>query len=184
MTDAQRPLLAPGLLLTGQPSSGKSTLARAVARALTTRGVPCEVVDGDELRARLPPPLGFSRADRGHQLARAMFVAELLAAHGIVPLLALVAPFAADRERARRRFAGAGWVEAFLDPPLEVCLERDSRGLYAQLAARGGRELIAVEVFDVYEPPTAASLRIDTARVGVEEATAALVAEVVRRIGA
>jgi adenylylsulfate kinase len=172
-----RILRAPGVLLTGQPSSGKSTLALALARELATTGVPCEVIDGDELRTRLPPPLGFSRADREHQFARALFVAEMLAAHGIVPLLALVAPYTAERERARRTFAAPGWVEVFLDPPVDVCIARDSRGLYRRLAGRGGRELIAREVFDVYERPTAASLRIDTARVSVEQATAAIAEE-------
>jgi adenylylsulfate kinase len=102
-------------------------------------------------------------------------LAELLAAHGIVPVLALVAPFAADRALARRRFAEAGWIEVFLDPPRDVCLERDSHGLYKALAARGGRALVDAEVLDLYEPPADAELRLDTSRVDVDGARAQIV---------
>ena len=172
MTRSERRLHVPGVLLTGHPSSGKSTLANALAHGLRARGVGCEVLDGDELRARLPPPLGFTREDRGHQFVRGLFVAELLAAHGVIPILALVAPFAADRALARQRFTDVGWVEVFLDPPQDVCLQRDSRGLYAALAARGGNALIDSEVLSPYERPTAPTLRLDTSRIDVETATA------------
>jgi len=156
------------VLLTGHPSAGKSTLAAAVADALALRGVAGEVLDGDELRRRLPPPLGYSREDRGRQFARALFLAELLAAHGVVPILALVAPFAADRARGRERFGAAGWLEVFLDPPERTCIERDSHGLYARLAAQGGRAAIDAEVFAIYEPPSAPALRLDTHRLGID----------------
>src|SRR5690349_6477392 len=100
---------APAVLLTGHPSSGKSTLAAAVSAALVERRVASEVLDGDELRTRLAPQLGFSPADRSRQFAHALFVAELLAAHAVVPILALVAPFAADRELGATVFAPTGW---------------------------------------------------------------------------
>lgn len=177
-----RVIRAPGLLLTGHPSSGKSTLAGAVARTLAADGFNSEVVDGDELRNRLPPALGFSREDRGHQFARALYVAELLAAHDVIPILALVAPFAADRSLASRRFAAAGWVEVFLDPPFDVCLRRDSRGLYAALDARGGRALVQSEVVDIYEPPIAAALRLDTSRIQIGAAADEIVAVVTRHV--
>lgn len=179
-----RALRAPGVLLTGHPSSGKSTLAVAVARRLAADGIDCEVLDGDELRARLPPALGFSRADRAAQFQRALYVAELLSAHGVIPILALVAPFAADRALAGRRFAPTGWIEVFLDPPLEVCLQRDSRGLYAALNARGGRALIEAEVLAVYEPPADATLRLDTSRIELSAATDQIVELVQRRLDA
>lgn len=171
---SSRLLRAPAVLLTGHPSAGKSTLATRTAAALSERCVASEVLDGDDLRTRLPPPLGFSRADRSRQFARALFLAELLASHRVVPILALVAPFAVDREIGRRLFATPGWLEVFLDPPLQTCIDRDSRGLYGRLAARGGRAAIEAEVFDVYEPPGTPALRLDTSRLDVEEAMAAV----------
>ncbi|HEX6391581.1 MAG TPA: adenylyl-sulfate kinase [Solirubrobacteraceae bacterium] len=175
LADGGAPALhVPGVLLTGLPSSGKSTLAAATEQALQQRGIDCHVLDGDELRARIPPALGFSHEDRSHQFARALFVAEILSAHRVIPILALVAPFADDRDGARRRFAHAGWIEVFLDPPHDVCLARDSRGLYEKLNAQGGPGLIEAEVTGLYEPPRAPTLRIDTARVDVERATAAV----------
>jgi adenylylsulfate kinase len=162
------------VLLTGHPSAGKSTLAAATNLALGDRGVASEILDGDELRSRLPPKLGFSRTDRSCQFARALFVAEVLAAHGVVPILALVAPFRTDRELGVRLFSSTAWLEIFLDPPRRICLERDSRGLYADLTARGGRGLIDTEVFGLYEPPHRPALRLDTYRLGISEATAAI----------
>jgi len=132
------------------------------------------VLDGDELRDRLPPQLGFSTDARSNQFARALFIAELLSAHGIVAILALVAPFASDRDGGRDRFAAAGWFEVYLDPPQRICIQRDSRGLYARLAARGGSSLIESEVFERYEPPQAPALRLDTNRLTVADSTAAI----------
>jgi len=172
---ALRRLCAPAVLLTGHPSAGKSTLAAAAAAALAERDIPSEVLDGDELRARLRPALGFSREDRSRQFERALYLAELLAAHGVVPILALVAPFAADRDRGRRRFAATGWLEVFLDPPEQTCIERDSHGLYARLAAQGGRAAIDAEVFAIYEAPAAPTLRLDTHRLGIAAAAGQIV---------
>jgi adenylylsulfate kinase len=126
---ATRRLCAPAVLLTGHPSAGRSTLATHVSAALCDRGVANEILDGDDLRARLSPQLGFSRDGRSQQFAHALVLAELLAAHSVVPLLALVAPFAVDRAIGRRRFATPGWLEVFLDPSLATCIERDGRPL-------------------------------------------------------
>jgi len=157
-----RRVRVPAVLFTGHPSAGKTTLATRTSALLSDRGIANEILDGDELRSRLPPLLGFSREDRSQQFARALFLAELLAAHGVVPILALVAPFAADRDIGRLRFAGPGWLEIHLDPPQQTCIERDTRGLYARLDAEGGRSAVVAEVFAVYEPPPSPALRLDT----------------------
>jgi adenylylsulfate kinase len=160
--DPDRALRSPAVLLTGHPSSGKSTLAAALRQALGGRGVAGEILDGDELRDRLPPRLGFAPEDRRHQFARGLFLAELLSAHRVLPILALVAPYGSDRDLGRRRFAAAGWVEVFLDPPRETCIDRDTRGVYRRLDAAGGRAAVDAGVFDLYEPPPAPTLRLDT----------------------
>ena len=171
----RRSLRSPALLLTGNPSSGKSTLAVAVAAVLDRQGIACEILDGDELRQRLPPSPGFARSGRRQQMERALFLAEMLASHGVIPILALVAPFAGDRALGRELFAATGWIEVHLDPPAEVCIERDSRGVYAALAARGGRHLVDTEVLDLYEPPARPALRLDTARLDVAVSAEAVV---------
>lgn len=161
---AERAPRAPCVLLTGQPSAGKSTLARRLQRLLQASGRPAEVLDGDELRRRLPPALGFGADDRHAQFARALFIAELLAGHRVVPVLALVAPYRADRRRAASVFAAAGFLEVYLDPPLHVCRQRDSRGVYGRLgSARSAR------MTSLYEPPDAADLTLDTSALDVRE---------------
>jgi adenylylsulfate kinase len=175
----QRRLTALAVLLTGHPSSGKTTLANALSASLGHEGIPNEVLDGDELRERLSPRLGFSRTDRSHQFARAVFVAELLASHGILPIMALVAPFARDRESAARRFAEQDFVEVHLDPPLAVCIDRDTRGVYSRLAARGGHRCIETDVTSIYERPRTPSLRLDTSELDLS-ATCSAVMEIIR----
>ena len=108
-------------------------------------------------------------------MERALFLAEMLASHGVIPILALVAPFAGDRAIGRELFAATGWIEVHLDPPAEVCIERDSRGVYAALAARGGRHLVDAEVLDLYEAPVRPALRLDTARLDIAVSAEAVV---------
>jgi adenylylsulfate kinase len=164
------------VLFTGLPGAGKTTLAGACRDALTKRGVRSEVLDGDELRARLRPALGFSREDRRDQLQRAVFIAELLAAHGVVPLLALVAPYADDRRFAREKLGAAGFVEVFLDPPLNACIARDPGGLYERMNADDPAR-VQVEIVAPYEPPNGAEVRLDTAVAPVDECVRRVIAE-------
>lgn len=119
--------------LTGLPCAGKTTIARATDRLLQHLGARSCVLDGDEIRQGLSSDLGLSRDDRGEQARRVAHVAALLADSGVVPIVALVSPFAADRELARKihEAAGVGFVEVWVDTPLEVCIARDPKGLYA-----------------------------------------------------
>ena len=171
-----RTLLAPALLLTGLPSAGKSTIGAAVVASLREQGRDAELLDGDELRTRLPPAIGFSRADRAAQFARALFVAELLSSHGIVAVLALVAPFGADRDLGADRFAAVGWCEVLLEAPSDVLIGRDSNGLYARLLHEGGDDLVRREVLAPYERPRSPALRIDTAQTSLAASVGSILA--------
>jgi adenylylsulfate kinase len=141
------------LWLTGLPSAGKSTVARAAAAALAQAGYRVEVLDGDELRRGLCADLGFSRADRETNVRRIGIVAELLARNGIIVLVPVIAPYADGHAgvRAHHEDRGTRFREAFVDTPQSVCAERDVKGLYAR--QRSGELIGLTGVDDVYEPP-------------------------------
>ena len=138
---------------TGLPSSGKSTLACAVEDTLTARGVPAYVLDGDNLRHGLNSDLDFSPGARAENVRRTAHVARLFSEAGVVALVSLVSPCAAERALARRLHdeSGIRFLEVFLSTPLSVCEERDPKGLYAR--ARMGEICDFTGVDAPYEPP-------------------------------
>ena len=153
------------LWLTGLPSAGKTTLALALADRLRVNDVDVEVLDGDEVRTHLSAGLGFSRADRDTHVDRVGFVAELLARHGVVVLVPVIAPYAQARDlvREHHRDHGTPLLLVHVSTPIETCAERDVKGLYAK-AFRG--EISSMTgVDDPYEVPVDPDLRIDTAQV-------------------
>jgi adenylylsulfate kinase len=153
--------------LTGLPSAGKSTLARALATELRADGRRVEVLDGDELRQHLTAGLGFSRADRDTNVLRIGWVAEVLARNDVVVLVPVIAPYAAARARVRQQheLSGTPFLEVHVATPLEVCATRDVKGLYARQRADEVSGLTGVD--DPYETPAAPELRIDTADVAL-----------------
>ena len=168
--------------LTGLPSAGKTTVALAVADALREDGGEIEVLDGDEVRTHLSAGLGFSRADRDTHVTRIGFVAELLARHGVLVLVPVIAPYAATRETVREhhRDHGTPYLQVHLSTPVEVCAERDVKGLYGR-AFRG--EITGMTgVDDPYEIPDEPDLRIDTSQVDLA-ATVAAVVDLLRERG-
>ncbi len=150
------------LWLTGLSGAGKTTIADAVAAELRARGREVEVLDGDELRRGLSAGLGFSREDRDTHVRRVGFVAELLARHGVVTLVPVIAPYAATRDevRARHDASGTGYLEVHVATPLAECARRDVKGLYARAAA--GEITAMTGVDDPYEEPDKPDLRLDT----------------------
>ncbi|MBB1244076.1 adenylyl-sulfate kinase [Streptomyces durbertensis] len=160
--------------LTGLPSAGKTTIARALAERLRAEGHRVEVLDGDEIREFLSAGLGFSREDRHQNVQRIGFVAELLASNGVKALVPVIAPFADSREAVRKRHQreGTGYLEVHVATPVEVCSERDVKGLYARQAAGELTGLTGVD--DPYEAPTDPDLRIHAHEQSVEESAAAL----------
>jgi adenylylsulfate kinase len=162
------------ILLTGLPSSGKSTLGRALKARLdeVTR---CHLLDGDELRERLPPQLGFSVEDRRHQGKRALYVASLLLEWDVTAVIAVIAPLEETRQAFRQAFAGR-YFEVYLHASADVRSARDTRGVYARAIAAGDTRFETID--DVYEPPTNPDLTIDTAATSIHAALAEILAAI------
>ena len=160
--------------LTGLSGAGKSTIADAVAATLCAQGREVEVLDGDELRRGLSAGLGFSREDRDTHVRRVGFVAELLARHGVVVLVPVIAPYAAVRDevRAAHDVRGTGYLEVHVATPLVECARRDVKGLYAKAAA--GEIVAMTGVDDPYEEPDKPDLRLDTTGLDVPTAAGAV----------
>ncbi|MGC2659131.1 MAG: adenylyl-sulfate kinase [Bryobacteraceae bacterium] len=159
-----RPEFATGLVVwfTGLSSAGKSTIARAVWEELAAAGTRVELLDGDEIRTNLCRGLGFSREDRDENVRRIAYVASLLARHGVVVLVAAIAPYRAAREEVRR-ICGR-YIEVYVNAPLSVCESRDVKGLYRK--ARSGEVAHFTGVSDPYEPPLTPDVECMT---GVED---------------
>ncbi len=155
-----RPTAGATLWFTGLSGSGKSTVAAACERLLVGQGRPAYVLDGDNLRHGLNGDLGFSAADRAENVRRVGHVARMMADAGVVALVPLVSPYRIDRAlvRALHEVAGLPFVEVFLDTPIELCEERDPKGLYAK--ARAGQIVGFTGVDDPYEPPESPDLVI------------------------
>ena len=146
--------------MTGLPASGKSTLAVEIEALLVGVGRPALRLDGDNLRHGLNSDLGFAPEDRAENVRRTAHAAALLAEAGVVALVALVSPYAADRAVARaiHESAGVPFVEVYVATGLAECERRDPKGLYAR--ARAGELPGLTGVGDVYEPPATPELTI------------------------
>jgi bifunctional enzyme CysN/CysC len=158
------------LWLTGLPAAGKTTLANAVECRLSELGRAATVLDGDLLRKGLSRDLDLSPEGRSEQTRRAAHVSVLFARAGLVAIVSLISPYAEDRRRAREihEAVGVGFHEIWIDTPLQVCQERDPKGLYKR--ARDGKLQCMTGVDAPYEPPLEPELCV---RGGEESAEAA-----------
>lgn len=127
---AQKSQKARVIWLTGLSGSGKSTIADAVEKRLQALGMHSYVLDGDNLRMALNADLGFTPQDRAENVRRISEVARLMVDAGLVVLVAVISPFEADRQRARSLFDDDEFIEIFVDTPVDVCVNRDPKGLY------------------------------------------------------
>ena len=170
------PAVGATVWFTGLPSAGKTTLANALADRLTGLGRPVEILDGDAVRPVLSPELGYTRADRDANVARIGWVAARLARHGVLVLASVVSPFAQARAgvRAVHQEAGAIFLEVHVATPVEVCVQRDVKGLYAR--QRTGEMANLTGIDGEYEVPVAPELVIDTASRSVDAAVDELIA--------
>ncbi|MCW2523104.1 MAG: adenylyl-sulfate kinase [Frankiales bacterium] len=161
---------------TGLPSAGKTTLANALAERLREREVAVEILDGDVVRPVLSPELGYSRADRDANVARIGWVAALLARHGVLALASVVSPFAEARGRVRELHASreTPFFEVHVATAVEVCAERDVKGLYAKQRAGAMDGLTGID--GEYEAPAAPELVLDTAGRSISSAVDELIA--------
>ena len=153
------------LWFTGLSGSGKTVLAKAVEAELRGRGLKVERLDGDTVRKSLTKDLGFTKEDRDTNIERVTFVAKLLTRNGVAVLCSFISPYR-DR-RAKSRAEIGNFVECYVECPLEVCMERDVKGLYRR--AMAGEIENFTGISDPYEPPEAPEIVINTAQQTLEE---------------
>jgi adenylyl-sulfate kinase len=146
--------------LTGLSGSGKSSIAREAEWRLHVAGRHVYVLDGDNIRLGLNRDLSFSRADRAENARRVAEMARILNDAGVIVVVPLISPFRADREIARRIIGEGRFCEVHVATPLDVCEERDAKGLYRR--ARAGEIEEFTGVSSPYEPPDKPFLRLDT----------------------
>jgi adenylylsulfate kinase len=155
------------LWFTGLSQSGKSTTSALVAEKLRARGVGrLEVLDGDVMRMGLCRGLGFSKEDRDENIRRFMLVSQLLTRNDVITLCAVISPYKEARETARALIGE--FLEIYCKAPLEVCAERDTKGLYAK--AMSGELQGFTGVNDPYEAPENPDLVVDTDKLSPEQA--------------
>lgn len=162
---------------TGLSGSGKSTVSRIAEDKLKQMGVSVEVLDGDELRQRLSPELGFTSADRLTHIRRAIYIARLLSRHGILVLVPFITPYKEMRELCRNELHPL--VEVYVKCPLRICAERDVKGLYRKALA--GEIGLFTGVSDRFDEPEAPDLTLETGRESAEESAGRLIAYLMKR---
>lgn len=164
---------------TGLSGAGKTTTASFLLQALQQRGLPCYLLDGDELRKGLCRELGFSESDREENVRRIGEAARLLMDAGMITLVAVIAPMRHMREKLRARFAEGEYLEVFVDTPLSVCEERDIKGLYKK--SRSGALKNFTGIDSRYEIPLAPDIHLKTAQHTVENNINQLILELKTR---
>lgn len=162
--------------LTGLPSAGKTTIARELLGRLRSRGWFVDLLDGDEIRRGLSADLGFDRRSREAHAGRVTFVAKLLARNGAIPIVALISPYRTSRAHARQEIGR--FVEVYVSTPIEVCEQRDVKGLYRRARAGEIKEMTGVD--DPYEPPEFPEIVVDTVRLSPAESAEFICSELER----
>ena len=155
------------LWFTGLSGAGKSTTAEILTNLLTEHGRRVTVLDGDVVRTHLSKGLGFSKEDRDTNILRIGFVASEIVRHGGACICAAVSPYRAARNEVRNAIGSENFIEIFVNAPLDVCEQRDTKGMYAK--ARRGEIKDFTGIDDVYEIPATAEITIDTVNFTVEE---------------
>ena len=155
------------LWFTGLSGAGKSTLAHCVEESLYQKGCRTFVLDGDNIRHGLCGDLGFSIEDRTENIRRISEVAKLMMEAGVITLTAFISPFRAEREKARKIFPHGEFLEIYCQCPLEVCEQRDVKGLYKK--ARDGEIKDFTGISSPYEEPAKPELVVKTSEDSLEE---------------
>lgn len=160
--------------LTGLSGSGKSTIAVDLEKRLWERGIRAYILDGDNIRHGLNKNLGFSPEDRTENIRRIGEVAKLFTEAGVVALTAFISPYRADRDQVRKIMADGDFVEVHVDCPVEVCEQRDVKGLYKKARAGEIKEFTGISA--PYEAPEKPELTINTAGQSVEDSSKQILA--------
>jgi adenylylsulfate kinase len=167
------------LWFTGLSGAGKSTLAHAVEESLHQQGCRTFVLDGDNVRHGLCGDLGFSPEDRIENIRRVGEMAKLFMEAGIIVLTAFISPFRSDRDRVRGMAAHGDFIEIYCDSPIEVCEERDVKGLYQK--ARAGQIGEFTGISSPYEAPLNPELVVPTGKAVLEDCVAEVMQLLVQR---
>lgn len=155
------------LWFTGLSGSGKSTVAIALERALQDRGLLCRILDGDNIRSGINANLGFSAEDRRENIRRIAEVGKLFVDTGIITIAAFISPTEEIRQMAEHIIGRDDFKEIFVSTPLEVCEQRDVKGLYAR--ARRGEIQNFTGISAPFEAPEHPALSLDTSKLSIEE---------------
>ena len=164
------------LWFTGLPCSGKSTLAELIAPELERRGRGVEILDGDVVRTNLTKGLGFSKEDRDENIRRIGFVCGLITKHGGIAISAAISPYRSVRDEVRSKIEN--FVEVFVDTPLELCIQRDVKGMYKKAIAGEMKNFTGIS--DPYEPPLNPEIVIQTQKESEQESAARILGSLER----
>jgi adenylyl-sulfate kinase len=156
------------LWFTGLSGSGKTTLAKLIEKELRARGIRIERLDGDVVRQSLTADLGFSKEDRDKNIQRVTFVSKLLSRNDVGVVASFISPYRSTRDWVRNEVTN--FIEVFVECPLEECIRRDVKGLYAKALAGEIPEFTGVS--DPYEAPTHAEITVNTAEESIEDSFA------------
>ena len=165
------------LWFTGLSCSGKTTISQIVANELRARGLKVEVLDGDVVRTNLSKGLGFSKEDRDMNILRVGFVSKLLTRNGVAAIVAAISPYRLIRDQVRQDIGN--FVEVFVKCPIEVCIDRDVKGLYKKALAGEIKNYTGID--DPYEEPTAPEVVVET-NVETPQQSAAIVVKALEHL--
>ena len=153
------------LWLTGLSGSGKTTIAVELEKRLRGTGARIERLDGDTVREGLTRDLGFSKEDRDKNIERVTFVAKLLSRNGVGVVLSFISPYREARDKARAETTN--FIEVFVNAPLQTCIDRDVKGMYAKAIAGEIKQFTGIS--DPYEEPLNAEIVVNTAEQTLDE---------------
>jgi len=159
------------LWFTGLPCSGKSAVADRVAEILKKKGLKVERLDGDIVRQSLTRDLGFSKEDRNENIRRVTFVAKLLTRNGVAVLTSFISPYRKLRDHARQEIGN--FIEVYVKCPVEVCMKRDTKGMYQKALKGEIKEFTGIS--DPYEEPLNPEIILETDKETLEESTARVI---------
>jgi adenylylsulfate kinase len=165
--------------LTGLSGSGKSTIAVDLEKRLLERGIRAYILDGDNIRHGLNKNLGFSPEDRTENIRRIGEVAKLFTQAGLVTVTAFISPYRADRDQVRALMDAGDFIEVHVECPIEVCEQRDVKGLYKKARAGEIKEFTGISA--PYEAPEKPELTIDTSKQNVEASAKQILDYLTRR---
>ncbi len=171
----QRPCV---LWFTGLSGAGKSTIANLIEKKLHAQGRHTYLLDGDNVRHGLNKDLGFTDADRVENIRRVAETAKLFVDAGLIVMVSFISPFRSERQMARELFGEGEFFEVFVDTPLEVCEQRDPKGLYKK--ARAGLIKNFTGIDSLYEPPQAPEIRLNASRQGPEDLAESVIEQLER----